>query len=262
VGQGDCTLVQYPDGSVLAVDAGDGSWGNDNHLYRYLKGLAPTAVTIVVTHADRDHYGGCEELMKDFPVDKIYLPVVDSTASAYRRLLSDVEQSGCETDTLTRYDVISSDCGAYAVCISPYSQGETEENAASTVLYLHYLSVNILLCGDMTAERQSLLAAEYALDEALFDSGTFSVRLDETDIYRMPHHGSAYSVSEAWAELISPAVCILSDGQGNQYGHPSAEALAAFRESEIYRTDELGDVVVRIGEDGYRIETDFCNGTE
>ena len=34
VGQGDCTLVEFPSGAVVVVDAGDGSFANDGYVIR------------------------------------------------------------------------------------------------------------------------------------------------------------------------------------------------------------------------------------
>ena len=41
VGQGDCTIVEFPSGEAVVIDAGDGSFINRNHTVRYLKALAP-----------------------------------------------------------------------------------------------------------------------------------------------------------------------------------------------------------------------------
>ena len=58
VGQGDCTIVEFPSGDAVVIDAGDGSFTNRNHTVRYLKALAPKRLTMILTHADADHYGG------------------------------------------------------------------------------------------------------------------------------------------------------------------------------------------------------------
>lgn len=259
VGQGDCTAVEFPDGEVLVVDAGDGSFEHGNKLVRYLKGLAPSSVTMLLTHADSDHYGGFGRLIDTFGVTTFYLPAIGTEEAAYAELLAAVARSGCATGELTRYGTLINASGAYVVCLSPYSQGETDGNDASTVLYLSYEGVNVVLCGDITAPREEKLAREYALDETLFDGKGCTVRLPETHILKVAHHGSAYSSSQEWVSLLNAETAVISCGRGNPYSHPSSEALSRLSDSEIYRTDELGDVVVCIYEGEYAVYTDFAN---
>ncbi|HIZ24070.1 MAG TPA: MBL fold metallo-hydrolase [Candidatus Gallimonas intestinigallinarum] len=58
VGQGDCTIVEFPGGDVLVVDAGDGSFEANNAIVSYIKGLDVRSLSLLATHADIDHYGG------------------------------------------------------------------------------------------------------------------------------------------------------------------------------------------------------------
>ncbi|MGN0823370.1 MAG: ComEC/Rec2 family competence protein, partial [Candidatus Gallimonas sp.] len=228
-------------------------------IIRYLKGLAPTAVSLLVTHADADHYGGMTELLQCFGADALYLPVLGEDAAEYRAILRAAEEIGCPTQTVTRYDVIARPSGAYLNCISPYSAGETDHNESSATLFFSYEGVNAVFCGDVSAEREGKLAREYALDETLFDRGEYVVRLDETDILKTAHHGSGGSSSEEWLGLLGAETAIISCGRGNFYGHPAGSALKRLSESgcEIYRTDELGDVVIVVADGKYTVYTDY-----
>lgn len=251
VGQGDCTLVEFPDGSIVMVDAGLSAWEVENRVTRYLKSLRPSALSLVVTHADIDHYGNMSAVLEDFAVDALYLPVIPSNTEEYARILSLAEKKGVPMSALTRYMVLSS-ADAYGVCLSPYSMSETDQNEASAVIYFEYAGVGAVLCGDVNAAREKLLVSEYALFEGVFDSGDYAVRLERTKILKAAHHGSGGSSSREWLELLSPSVSVISCGRGNGYGHPAASAVTqiAASGSEIYRTDELGDVMVTISKDG------------
>lgn len=255
VGQGDATVIEFPDGDALLIDGGNGSFSANDALVRYLKGLQFSALTLILTHADSDHFGGLTEVLRVFDAQKVYLPAIRSSADGYNRFLSAVEKEGCETDTLSRYDVISRPSGAYAVCISPRSVGESDENDASVTLYLSYEGVNLLLCSDMGIQREELLLSELALSEDIFDSGTYSVRLPETDILKVAHHGSGEASGEAWLAMLSPEAAIISCGAGNDYRHPAQETLERLKGvgAEIFRTDELGHIVVSISGGGYTI---------
>ena len=82
------------------------------------------------------------------------------------------------------------------------------------------------------------------------------MRLRETDILKVAHHGSAGASGEEWLSCLSPETAILSCGAGNAYRHPAGETLARLAQAgaQIYRTDELGHIIVHIGDGGYTVE--------
>lgn len=257
VGQGDCTIVEFPSGDLLIADAGDGSFGERTKLARYLKGLSYRDLSMLATHADLDHYGGFESLLRAFGADTVYLPSVDGENDRYLLFRSAVIKSGAEIKTITRYGVIADESGAYAVCISPRSsEEELDDNDASTVLWLHYDGVSVLLAGDISAEREAFLTAEYALMEGIFDSGDYAVRLEDTNILKVAHHGSQYACSAEWLAMLSVQTAVISCGKDNSYSHPSEGAMKRLEASgaEVYRTDELGNIVVAVQNGGYTVE--------
>lgn len=255
VGQGDCTVIEFPSGDVVLIDAGDGSFFNRIHTVRYLKALAPAHLTMVLTHADADHYGGFEALVQAFGADAFYLPAAGEDTPEYAALLDAVERSGAETGVMTRYGVIADRSGAYLACISPRSLDDEEGNEASSVFYLRYEGVGVMLAGDISSAVEHRLVRENALLEGIFDCGDFRVRPEETEILKVSHHGSAYSSCAEWLSLLSPEAAVVSCGAGNSFSHPSPEALGRISAAgaEIYRTDELGDVIVGIHEGGYTL---------
>lgn len=255
VGQGDCTIVEFPGGDVLVVDAGDGSFEANNAIVSYIKGLDVRSLSLLATHADIDHYGGFSELLRVFQADRFYLPVLSSPTSAYQRLLTAIEGEGCKAQTLTRYDVIGDASGAYAVCISPHAVDETDANAASTMLYVSYQGINLLLAADADAAREEHILSELTLAEDLLDSGAYRVRLDETHFLKVSHHGSAGASSAQWLSFLSPVAAIVSCGAGNGYHHPAGATMArlAALGTQIYRTDELGNIMLAIRDGRYTL---------
>ena len=257
VGQGDCTIVEFPSGKALVVDAGDGSFEANDTIVSYIKGLDCSSLLLAVTHADIDHYGGARELLCVFSFDCVYLPVLPSGAPAYESFLDAVLKEGCARDTLVRYDAVEDASGAYAVCISPHAAGETEENVSSAMLYVSYGGVNILLSGDADAVRERAILSELALSEDILDSGRLRVRLGETDVLKVAHHGAASASCEEWLSMLSPAAAIVSCGAGNFYRHPAGETTArlAAAGAEIYRTDEQGHILLTVRDGTYTLQT-------
>ncbi len=248
VGQADCSIVEFPDGEVLVIDGGDGTWKARNHLFRFLKGLAPTELSLLVTRASIDHYGGFEEILNNFPVQTLYLPALAGNEDEYWAMVAAADENGCKTERVSRYDVFDHPSGAYLCCISPYSREETEEDEASTVLFFQYQEVKILFGSDIPSKRERKLYSEYLLDEHIFDSGAFPVRLSEIDVLRVSRNGSSAASHDEWIQLLKAECAIVSCGRGNSYQMPHSSTMQTLKASgaEIYRTDELGDITVAI----------------
>ncbi len=252
VGQGDCTVAEFPDGSALIVDAGDGSREHNERIERYLGGLSFSSLTAVATHADSDHCGGFSAVLEKFGAEKLWLPVLPSEGSAYLGMIGAAAQKGIPTETLTRYTGATCGEGSYWTCISPRMQGEDDENDASAVLYLSHAGVGVLLCGDISAARERLLYEEYTLFAGIFDGTDRPVRLENTKILKVAHHGSDSSSSEEWLSLLGAETAVVSCGRGNRYFHPAGGAAERLLTSgaRIYRTDELGCIMVTVSVDG------------
>jgi hypothetical protein len=54
---------------------------------------------------------------------------------------------------------------------------------------------------------------------------TVGPQVGDVEVYKVHHHGSAYSSNDAWLTATTPEVGIISVGDGNSYGHPTADAL-------------------------------------
>ncbi len=259
VGQGDCTVVEFPDGSAMVVDAGNGSRENDELLTRYLRGLHIQSPLLVFTHADADHCGGFPAIIRTFGAEKLFLPVLSSADSSYRNTVEAAIAAGVPTEILTRYGG-GEHAGASWSCISPRSAEEEDANDSSAVLYLSYAGVGALLCGDISGTREKFLLTEYSLFAGIYDSGGRTVRLEDTKILKVAHHGSGTSSTGEWLSLLGAETAIVSCGRGNSYGHPALEATERLAASgaRIFRTDELGCVMVTVSQDGtYRTEWNY-----
>lgn len=259
VGQGDCAIVEFPEGDVLVIDAGDGSFSCNNHLARYLKGLKPKTLSMLLTHPDEDHYGGFLSLLKLYDPAAFYLPVLSSDADLYQTFSERLEKEDCIVQTMTRGDTVKSPSGAYLVCLSPGAgDGEEDENDASAVLYLSYGGVSAVFCGDISSKRERKLCEEYALDETLFDSGDCKVRLAGVDVLKTAHHGSADASSASFLSLLRPGIAVISCGRGNSYSHPAGECVERLLSfgAQIYRTDERGDIIISIDSGNISVTAD------
>jgi beta-lactamase superfamily II metal-dependent hydrolase len=261
VGQGDATIVELPDGRVLLIDGGDGSADANKALLRYMYALKLKTVDyLVVTHADSDHCGGLDEVMKNFDVKRAYIPATETTVNIeYAEFYSALMKEDCDWTYVSRKIDLSSknDAAPYVLtALYPYSDEEiTEEesNDASAVLWLDYCGVSALFMGDApTAVEETLLREDKV--EAFADR---SVHLKETEILKVAHHGSADSTSKEFLDYLNIETAVISCGENNVYGHPTQTVCKNLQDAEVetYRTDLDGSVMITVTEDGkYTIE--------
>ena len=78
----------------------------------------------------------------------------------------------------------------------------------------------------------------------------------ESDYFKQPHHGSAFSFVEPWLDAIHPRAVIISVGK-NSFGHPSPQILQywASRQVPIFRTDQAGTIKLRFDNQGAELIT-------
>jgi len=132
-------------------------------------------------------------------------------------------------------------------CIHPSYQYKCDDrNDYSTTLVVQYGEFTALLTGDISSEQEKEILP-YVQPYAPFD------------LLKAAHHGSKYSSCTEFLDEVSPLACIISCGIDNSYGHPHTETMDRINAagSEIYRTDEIGAVLVNLRDgkvniNGYR----------
>ena len=118
------------------------------------------------------------------------------------------------------------------------------------------------VCGAPSAVEDRLAEAYTETAGAVFERPvqaawgkiTLSPALEKLDFLKAGHHGSASSTGEMLASLCAPDALFISCGAGNTYGHPNLSCmknvLAASPDAEIYRTDELGNIMLTVRDGG------------
>jgi competence protein ComEC len=94
----------------------------------------------------------------------------------------------------------------------------------------------LLLCGDIEAEVEKQLVAEF---QALSSEKDFQ-------IIKIPHHGSKTSSTQEFIQAIDPETAVISVGANNSFNHPSDEVMDRLDEGAItaLRTDQKGAVEI------------------
>lgn len=235
VGQGDATLLVSPDGSSMLIDCGPTD--SAAYLVKYLTDVGVDSLEyLILTHPHEDHYGGAENVIRNFPIEHFMILEDFAETYPYDRLIYMVENTDFETTTAVE-KVSRDDSFTFAGCapfriLSPGSADFDDCNESSLAVKLIYGNTAFLFTGDAEkASEREMLAQGYNLHADVFQAG---------------HHGSATSNTETFVQAVSPTFAVISCAAGNSYGHPHPSTLTTFAQNgvQVLRTDESGDIVV------------------
>jgi competence protein ComEC len=242
VGQGDSTLISFPNGEIMLVDAGDQSSGAK--VSRHLRDLGIRRVDhLVFTHSHDDHIGGIFSVMRDIKVFRVYDSGLENRDS---RIYG--EYTRLARNDLSRYRILRAGdtllFGEVTIeVLHPRPPPSGDVNNESIVLKARHGNISVILTGDIQeAGERDVLTSFPSL------SGT---------ILKVAHHGDRDASSDAFLERLQPEVAIVSVGRGNKYGRPHQEVMDRLARigARIYRTDLHGDIILRTDGKEYSIST-------
>jgi competence protein ComEC len=252
VGQGDATLVRFPGGRSLLVDAGGGSDTFDLGARIVAPALWTSGVrrldVLAVTHGDPDHIGGAPAVLRDFRPREIWDGVPVSRHGPTDSLRALAADRGIVWRTVQEGDRARVGDAEVRIWHPPLPDWERQQvrNDDSIVLEIRYGLVSIVLPGDIGGETERRLADRIA---------PAGVR-----ILKAAHHGSGTSSSAAFVNALRPAVVIFSSGRDNPYGHPVAQVVRRVEElgAAIFRTDRDG--AITLDTDGHTVRVTTYDG--
>ena len=242
VGQGDGLALATGPGSAIVIDTGPDPEAMDGCLDRLGVREIPL---VVLTHFHADHVDGLPGVLRGRHVAAIETSAVLDPPGGAREVAETARRAGVPVTTAeyggarqfgsARLQVLHPDLPAGVEV--PGAGDGTSANDASIVLLVEVAGLRILLTGDVEPPAQADMA------RAVGDL--------DVDVLKVPHHGSAHQDLD-WLESLDAEVALISVGEGNDYGHPNADLIRQLERSgtQVHRTDEEGDLVVRVGDDG------------
>jgi len=248
VGQGDCLLLQTPQGHTVLIDGGgandekqaDQSDVGEQVVLPFLRaqGIGRLDV-LVITHPHGDHVGGLAAVLRQENVGV----VLDGTclpypSPAYRQVRALIQSQHVPYLRAVRGMTLQLDRSVQADILNPPAQGDiygtTPDNNVvnnySAVLRVGYGRTHFLLDGDAQSE------AEQSMLNAIPDLSA--------DVLKVGHHGAGNASTDAWLARVHPRYAAVSCGLHNHFGHPHPATLARLlaRHVQVFRTDRNGAI--------------------
>lgn len=238
IGQGDAIYLRLPSGPDVLIDGGP----NEQVLAELgeVMPLRDREIDLVIaTHNHADHIGGLRDVLAAYRVKEIWVTGAVHTTNTFDKWRAAIEQEQKEGATVVEVKAgTEKQFGDVTIKVlypleTPHGVTPKEQHDATVVTKASYGEFDVLLTGDAEARHEQAIVERYAPE------------LD-VEVFKVGHHGSTTSTTEAFLNTTTPKTAIISVGKGNKFGHPAPSILRRLREHQIetYRTDEQGRVEV------------------
>ncbi|MFG2654031.1 ComEC/Rec2 family competence protein [Streptomyces sp. NPDC048425] len=233
VGQGDALVLAAGAGAGVVVDAGPDPVLVD----RCLRSLGITRVPLVLlTHFHADHVAGLPGVLRGREVGVIETTGFDEPPEQVRFVRGLAEARHITMTRAVAGERRRTGRLAWQVLWPPPRPAPDPDgpNDASVTLLVRTAGLTLLLMGDLEPPAQRALLRS-----------PVAAALPPVDVLKVAHHGSAYQ-DPVLLRRVAPRLALISCGEDNQYGHPSAHTVAELRAggAAVLRTDRDGALAV------------------
>lgn len=258
VGQGACTLLEFPCGAVLIDTGGDGQEHVDalvaylNKFFERRTDLNRTLSSVIITHPHIDHTRGLRAVVENFSVTHyiddgittgsgranvnwVRKEVADHHRPIHVREIHDEEIEALPHPTgLTDADIDPLQCAQCDPVIKVLSGGYEQNpgwtegdfdnlNNHSVVVRVDFGKASFLFTGDLEETGIEHLLERYQETDLL-----------DVDVYMVGHHGSYNATTPEFLEAVTPSIAVMGTGHWDDgknpfnrfstyaYGHPRA----------------------------------------
>lgn len=247
VGQGDATLVDFPDGRCALIDGGGSPQGGKDPGARAIVPLLAARRRsridlVVLSHPHPDHYQGLNAVLDSVSVAEIWdtgqaaaEAEHSETAAQAHAFLQRASAKGALVRAPRELCGLPRNYGGATVDVlwpCPEYDPGFDPNDNSLVVRIGLGEHVFLFAGDVEAHAEA----------GLLRSG----RSLRANVLKVPHHGSATSSSAEFIRAVSPELAMISAGAVNRFGHPNRDVVARLRRSgaRVIELSRAGGTIV------------------
>lgn len=243
VGQGDCAIIELPDGKTMIIDGGE----NEKKVESNIQTFIDTNLALdfkyfdyaIMTHADSDHCGSLDYVLNKYPARVCYRPNLEATGTAKNpytdpgkadlsstargkdtlvyaeaikamyHVSDDMTSVVYVTDPSVEEQTITGGSGADAYSLTFYSPTSgfngTNWNNYSPIMILDYQGYKFAMSGD--AEKTNLNDFVKRVNAAKTDGKTdkYDVFTDDycVNVIKAGHHGSDNATTPDYLNVLT-----------------------------------------------------------
>lgn len=250
IGQGDCCVLEMPGGENFLIDGGSSNKKNTAayQILPYLKNQGIAVLDgIFVSHTDKDHISGIEELLElcaqnltTVRVKNLILPDWNTTGEEYEKMKMLAGQSNIQIQTGREGNLLKTKEVQIEILAPENGADGSDTNEDGMVMEVHFGKFRGLFTGDIGTETE----------KKLMDL------MEDVDFLKVAHHGSKYSTCQEFLDVVNPEIAVISCSAKNTYGHPSADTIKRLEDcgAQVEYTMKSGAITVQT--DGDRIWLD------
>jgi competence protein ComEC len=231
VGQGTATLLEFPKGPIMMIDAGGFSNASAFDIGKMV--VAPflwrkkikTVDMIVLSHANSDHVNGMVYIAGHFNVKAVWANSESEDSIGYRRLMDVLRSRGIQSTTFNTFPRRVEVNGVWVNIVNPppdfLERRQTETwrdiNNNSLAIQAGFRNMTMLFPGDIKTGAEKEMVALYGN------------RL-QSRVLVAPHHGSRSSNSEIFVAAVQPQVVIFTTGLNNRFDFPHPSVIKRYQD--------------------------------
>lgn len=249
VGQGDCIIIQFPDGANMIIDAG--SVYNSNTIrdliLEYIDNLGITVFDyLMLTHTDGDHIYYMDDVILRYDILNFYSPSTSTsqaTSKAYKAYIDARDAESGAAYYINASGLCIEGAGYRIDFYSPSESFYSDVNNYSPIIILQYAGRKLMFVGD----------AEKEAEEEFLENNPGGI---DVDLLKVGHHGSETSSTQEFIDAVKPeyaVICVnVQQALAKKWIHPNPDVLARLAgiNCTVYRTDLRGNIVLTVNSAG------------
>lgn len=257
VGQGDCIIIQLPDGKNAIIDAGGDAKNTTNERCedRIISNINELKIKtfdyMILTHTDADHVDYMDTVLEEYDVLNIYRPAFNSKSEkavgvnpqygtvqtvTYDNFVTAVKQEQQEIGAKVEFNIGKKEIVGKGYRFDIYGVEEKwylkdvvgdedkidakEKNKVSPMVLLTYNAEKDVRKIMFTGDAEGKGGNN---GESLFLEN-YNDNID-IDLLKVGHHGSSSSASDEFLKRLDPEYAVISVGVENNHGHPNQNCL-------------------------------------
>jgi competence protein ComEC len=229
VGHGDAMVVHFPNGNNLLIDGGDCTPYYDYGIQTvlpYLKEKGSLHLTyMVATHGHKDHAGGLINLLHRVHVDTVVINPYPCDTPLIEQIIALCHARKIAIRRVTLGDCLYPDNACRIYILHPPAPGEADPdgvfscNDQSLVIKLQYGNTGVLFTGDIE-------------EKGIQCIGSFG-KLLESELLKLPHHGSMAYQTTALLRQVNPIIAVASASANRRFNLPSEKLIRVLKSEHI-----------------------------